>query len=58
MKWALYTLAILLTIGWVLGFFIYNAGTFIHVLMMLAVILCIQAVISNPKSTSTGYAEK
>jgi hypothetical protein len=34
----LYTVAVLLVIGWVIGFFFYNAGDLIHVLLVLALI--------------------
>jgi uncharacterized protein DUF5670 len=34
----LYLIAIILIIGWVLGFFVFSAGSIIHVLLVLAVI--------------------
>jgi hypothetical protein len=34
----LYLIAVILIIGWVLGFFIFSAGSIIHVLLVLAVI--------------------
>jgi len=34
----LYLIAILLIIGWFLGFFIFSAGQLIHILLVLAVI--------------------
>lgn len=34
----LYLIAILLLIGWVLGFFVFSAGQLIHILLVLAVI--------------------
>ncbi|MES1215457.1 MAG: lmo0937 family membrane protein [Bacteroidota bacterium] len=34
----LYLIAIILLIGWVLGFFVFSAGYLIHVLLVLAVI--------------------
>jgi hypothetical protein len=34
----LYIIAVILIIGWVLGFFVFSAGNIIHVLLVLAVI--------------------
>jgi hypothetical protein len=34
----LYLVAVILIIGWALGFFIFSAGSIIHVLLVLAVI--------------------
>jgi hypothetical protein len=34
----LYILAVILIIGWLLGFFAFHAGSIIHVLLVLAVI--------------------
>jgi hypothetical protein len=34
----LYTLAVVLIILWALGFFIYSAGSIIHILLVIAVI--------------------
>jgi len=34
----LYLLAVILVIGWVLGFFVFNAGSLIHLLLVIAVI--------------------
>ena len=34
----LYLVAVILIIGWVLGFFVFSAGSIIHVLLVLAVI--------------------
>jgi hypothetical protein len=34
----LYVIAIILVIGWVLGAFVYSAGSIIHVLLVLAII--------------------
>jgi hypothetical protein len=35
----LYIIAVILIIGWLLGMFAFNAGGFIHVLIVIAVIL-------------------
>lgn len=34
----LYLIAIILVIGWILGFFVYSAGGLIHILLVIAVI--------------------
>jgi hypothetical protein len=34
----LYIIAVILIIGWALGFFLFSAGSIIHVLLVLAVI--------------------
>ena len=38
MRSQLYVIAIILIIGWVLGAFVYSAGSIIHVLLVLAII--------------------
>ena len=34
----LYILAVILIIGWIFGFFVYSAGSLIHVLLVIAVV--------------------
>ena len=34
----LYIIAIILVIGWLLGFFVYDAGSLIHILLVIAII--------------------
>jgi Family of unknown function (DUF5670) len=34
----LYIVAVVLIIGWLVGFFVFNAGSIIHVLLVIAVI--------------------
>ena len=41
----LYLIAVILIIGWVLGFFVYSAGYLIHILLVLAVIAIILRLI-------------
>ncbi|HEY4326295.1 MAG TPA: lmo0937 family membrane protein [Mucilaginibacter sp.] len=41
----LYIIAVILIIGWALGFFFYSAGGIIHVLLVIAVIAIILGVI-------------
>ena len=38
MSGLLYLIAVLLLIGWALGFFVYSAGWLIHALLVLAII--------------------
>ena len=38
MRSILYLIAVILVIGWLLGFFVYSASGLIHVLIILAVI--------------------
>jgi len=38
MRSLLYVIAIILIIGWLLGAFVYSAGSIIHVLLVLAII--------------------
>lgn len=45
MKSLLYIIAVILTIGWALGYFVYMAGNPIHILLVLAVISFLLGVI-------------
>jgi hypothetical protein len=38
MRSILYIIAVVLIVGWLLGFFVYSAGSLIHILLVLAVI--------------------
>jgi hypothetical protein len=38
MRSLLYLVAVILVIGWALGFFVYNVGGLIHILLVIAVI--------------------
>ncbi|RXK81207.1 lmo0937 family membrane protein [Filimonas effusa] len=38
MRSILYLIAVILIIGWLLGFFVYSAGKLIHILLVLAII--------------------
>ena len=38
MRGTLYTVAVILVIGWALGFFVYSESGLIHILLVLAVI--------------------
>lgn len=45
MRSLLYIVAVLLVIGWLLGFFMYNAGGIIHILLILAIVSLLLGVI-------------
>ncbi|WP_217607326.1 lmo0937 family membrane protein [Chitinophaga sp. GbtcB8] len=45
MRSILYLIALILIIGWVLGFFVYSAGALIHALLVLAIIAILLSVI-------------
>lgn len=38
MRSLLYVIAVVLVIGWLLGAFVYSAGSLIHILLVLAII--------------------
>jgi hypothetical protein len=41
----LYLIAIVLVIGWLLGFFVFNAGSIIHILLVIAIIALLLRII-------------
>lgn len=43
----LYLIAVILIIGWILGFFVYSAGGLIHILLVLAVIAVVLRLIGG-----------
>jgi hypothetical protein len=43
----LYFVAVILVIGWILGFFVYNAGGLIHILLVIAIISILFKVIGG-----------
>lgn len=45
----LYILAVILIIGWAIGFFAYNLGAIIHILLVIAIISIILRVIQGRK---------
>ena len=45
MRSLLYLIAVILIIGWAIGFFAYSAGYVIHVLLVLAIISILISVI-------------
>ena len=38
MRSLLYIIAVILIIGWILGAFVYDAGSIIHILLVLAIV--------------------
>ena len=47
MRSILYIIAVILIIGWILGFFVYSATGLIHILLVLAVVSLLLAVIGG-----------
>lgn len=45
MRSLLYLIAVILVVGWVLGFFVWNASGLIHILLLLAVISLLLGII-------------
>jgi hypothetical protein len=45
----LYIIAVILIIGWAIGFFAYSAGGIIHILLVIAVIAIILRLIQGRK---------
>jgi len=43
----LYLIAVILLIGWVLGFFVFSAGGIIHILLVIAIIAILLRVIQG-----------
>jgi Family of unknown function (DUF5670) len=46
----LYVIAVVLLIGWVLGFFVYSAGSLIHILLVIAIIAILFQVIRGQRT--------
>ena len=49
MKLVLFIIAALLATIWLIGFFIFDAGMFIHILMITAALFWIRGIIVSPK---------
>jgi predicted ferric reductase len=49
MRSILYIVAVLLVIGWLIGFIGYNAGGIIHVLLVIAVIVLLLNIIQGKR---------
>ena len=46
----LYLIAVILIIGWALGFFIFSAGQLIHVLLVIAIIAILLRLIRGDRA--------
>lgn len=46
----LYVIAVVLLVGWLLGMFAFNAGGFIHVLLVIAVVLFLVKLIGGNRT--------
>jgi threonine/homoserine/homoserine lactone efflux protein len=51
MRNLLYIIAVILVIGWLVGFFAYSAGSMIHALLVIAIIAVLFNVISGNRAT-------
>lgn len=49
MRNLLYLIAVILVIGWAIGFFAYSAGGIIHILLVIAIIAILLNVIQGRK---------
>lgn len=45
----LYIVAVILIIGWAVGFFVYNAGGIIHILIVIAIIAIVFKLIQGKR---------
>jgi Family of unknown function (DUF5670) len=45
----LYLIALILIIGWILGFFVFSAGSLIHALLVIAIIAILLRLIRGDK---------
>ena len=45
----LYTIALILVILWAIGFFVYSAGSIIHILLVIAIIAILLRLIQGKK---------
>ncbi len=46
----LYIIAVILVIGWALGFLVYGAGALIHILLIIAIIAVLMRIISGRRA--------
>lgn len=45
----LYAIAVILVIAWALGFFVYSAGSIIHILLVIAIIAIVLRLIRGER---------
>ncbi len=50
MRNLLYIIAVILVIGWLVGFFAYSAGSMIHALLVIAIIAVLFNIISGNRT--------
>jgi hypothetical protein len=48
----IYTVALILILGWLLGFFIFHIGAVIHVLLVVAIVMILLRAIEDRKTLS------
>ena len=46
----MYLIAVILIIGWLLGFFVFSAGSFIHILLVIAIVAILLRVIRGDRA--------
>jgi F0F1-type ATP synthase assembly protein I len=46
----MYLIAVILLIGWLLGFFVFSAGQFIHILLVIAIIAILFRLIRGDRA--------
>jgi hypothetical protein len=51
MNGILYIIAVILVIGWLVGFFAYHAGGLIHILLVLAIISVVLRLIQGNRAS-------
>jgi len=54
MSTLLYILTFILVIGWLLGYFVYSAGSIIHTLLIMAIITILLSIIRGKNPVSKG----
>jgi len=50
----LYLIALILIIGWLLGFFVYSAGSLIHALLVIAIIAILVRIIRGGSNATSS----
>ena len=51
MRLTLFIVAALLTVSWILGAFVFKAGTLVHIFVISAALSFMQGIILTPKQT-------
>ena len=54
MKLAFFIIAALLAVAWILGYFVFNAGAFIHFFVISSALSLMQAIIFTPRPQPIG----